>query len=47
MPTSVMPSQSMLSDVDLAAAITYSRNAWGNQAKENIVLPAEVKAARK
>ncbi len=47
MPTSVMPAQNMLSDVDIAAAITYSRNAWGNKAKENMVTPAEVKAARK
>ena len=45
--TSVMPAQNVLSDVDIAAAITYSRNAWGNKAKEDIVLPAEVKAARK
>ena len=47
MPTSVMPPQNVLSDVDIAAAITYSRNAWGNKAKEDMVLPAEVKAARK
>ncbi len=47
MPTSVMPPQNLLSDVDIAAAITYSRNAWGNKAKEDMVLPAEVKAARK
>ena len=45
--TSVMPAQNVLSDVDIAAAITYSRNAWGNKAKEDMVLPAEVKAARK
>ncbi len=45
--TSVMPPQNVLSDVDIAAAITYSRNAWGNKAKEDMVLPAEVKAARK
>ena len=47
MPTSVMPPQNLMSDVDIAAAITYSRNAWGNKAKEDMVLPAEVKAARK
>jgi len=47
MPTAVMPPQNALSDVDIAAAITYSRNAWGNKAKEDMVLPAEVKAARK
>ena len=45
--TSVMPAQNVLSDVDIAAAITYSRNAWGNKAKEDMILPAEVKAARK
>ena len=47
MATSVMPVQNTLSDTDIAAAITYSRNAWGNKAKEDLVLPAEVKAARK
>ncbi|MEI6300596.1 MAG: cytochrome c oxidase subunit II [Betaproteobacteria bacterium] len=47
MATSVMPGQSALSDTDIAAAITYSRNAWGNKAKEDMVAPAEVKAARK
>ena len=47
MATSVMPAQNTLSDTDIAAAITYSRNAWGNKAKEDMVTPAEVKAARK
>ena len=47
MPNSAMPAQNVLSDVDIAAAITYSRNAWGNKARQDIVLPAEVKAARK
>ena len=47
MATSVMPAQNALSDTDIAAAITYSRNAWGNKAKEDMVIPAEVKAARK
>jgi len=31
-----------LSEVDLAAVITYERNAWGNQSKDNIVQPADV-----
>jgi len=36
-----------LSDTDLAAVITYTRNAWTNKAAENLVQPAEVKSARK
>ena len=36
-----------LSATDIAAAITYTRNAWSNKAAENIVQPAEVLAARK
>jgi len=35
-----------LSDTDIAAVITYERNAWGNKTGE-AVQPAEVKAARK
>ena len=31
-----------LSEVDLAAVITYERNAWGNQSKDNVVQPADV-----
>ncbi|MEO8170163.1 MAG: cytochrome c oxidase subunit II [Oxalobacteraceae bacterium] len=42
-----MPSWKMLSDTDIAAAITYTRNNWSNKARENIVQPAEVLAARK
>jgi len=34
-----------LSDVDLAAVVTYERNAWGND-KGDLVQPSEVKAAR-
>jgi len=34
-----------LNDVDLAAIITYERNAWGNNAGDT-VQPADVKAAR-
>jgi cytochrome c oxidase subunit 2 len=34
-----------LSDVDLAAVVTYERNAWGNSVGD-LVQPAEVKAAR-
>lgn len=36
---------SQLSDVDLAAVITYERNAWGNDAGD-LIQPSEVKAAR-
>jgi cytochrome c oxidase subunit 2 len=43
---SQMPSQAMLSDADLAAAITYTRNAWTNKAADDVVQPREVKAAR-
>jgi cytochrome c oxidase subunit 2 len=39
--------KSVLSDTDIAAVITYTRNSWSNKAQENIVQPAEVVAARK
>jgi cytochrome c oxidase subunit 2 len=41
------PWKSVLSDTDIAAVITYTRNSWSNKAAENIVQPAEVAAARK
>jgi cytochrome c oxidase subunit 2 len=34
-----------LNDIDLAAVVTYERNAWGND-KGDLVQPSEVKAAR-
>jgi len=37
----------VLSDTEIAAVITYTRNNWSNKAHENIVQPAEVLAARK
>jgi len=37
----------VLSDTDIAAAITYTRNSWGNKAEQNLVQPSEVKAERK
>ena len=40
-----MPSWKALSDVELAAVATYTKNAFGNKAGE--VQPAEFKAARK
>jgi len=45
-PTSIMPPQSHLSDVEIAAVITYTRNNWANKVGD-MVAPAEVKAARK
>jgi cytochrome c oxidase subunit 2 len=44
---SAMPAFKQLSDSDIAAVITYTRNSWSNKAAENIVQPAEVLAARK
>lgn len=41
-----MPSWKGLSDVELAAVATYTKNAWGNKAAV-AVQPAEFKAARK
>ena len=40
--TAMAAYQDILNDVDLAAVITYERNAWGNAA--SIVQPAEIKA---
>jgi cytochrome c oxidase subunit 2 len=42
-----MPAWKQLSDTEIAAVITYTRNNWSNKAAENIVQPAEVAAARK
>jgi cytochrome c oxidase subunit 2 len=42
-----MPPFKQLSDTEIAAVTTYTRNAWGNKPQENIVQPAEVTAARK
>ena len=42
-----MASFKQLSDVELAAVITYTRNAFGNKAEDGIVQPKEVLAARK
>jgi cytochrome c oxidase subunit 2 len=41
------PWKGVLSDTDIAAVITFTRNNWSNKAQENIVQPAEVLAARK
>jgi len=42
--TAMAPYRDILNDADLAAVITYERNAWGNSA--SVVQPAAVKAAR-
>jgi len=42
-----MASFKQLSDVELAAVMTYTRNAFGNKAEDGIVQPKEVLAARK
>jgi cytochrome c oxidase subunit 2 len=42
----VMPAfGAQLSDVDIAAVITYERNSWGNHTGD-VVQPKDVKAAR-
>ncbi len=46
-PGTAMAPFKQLSDVELAAVITYTRHAWSNDAKDGIVQPAEVAAARK
>jgi len=42
-----MASLRRLSDVELAAVTTYTRNAWSNQAEQGLVLPREYAAVRK
>jgi cytochrome c oxidase subunit 2 len=41
-----MSSFKQLSDTELAAVITYTRNAWGNTPEDKVVQPREVLAAR-
>jgi len=43
--TAMQAFDKQLSDTDIAAVITYTRNSWGNKASD--VQPAEVKARRK
>ena len=45
-PGTAMAAFERLSDSELAAVITYTRNSWGNKTGEAIQ-PAEIKAARK
>ena len=42
-----MPAWKQLSDVEIAAVITYTRNAWGNQAEESVIQPKAIADARK
>jgi cytochrome c oxidase subunit 2 len=41
----MVPWRNTLSDTDVAAVVTYTRNSWGNHTGEAIQ-PAEVKADR-
>jgi len=42
-----MASFKQLSDTEIAAVITYTRNSFGNKAEDNLVQPKDVAAARK
>jgi cytochrome c oxidase subunit 2 len=44
-PSAMPPQGTLLTDFEIAAAITYERNSWGNDF--GICLPADVAAARK
>ena len=44
--TAMAPFGKQLSDTEIAAAITYTRNNWGNSTGE-VIQPSEVKSARK
>jgi len=46
--TAMAPFASQLNDAEIAAVITYTRNAWGNlgRAQESLVQPAVISAAR-
>jgi cytochrome c oxidase subunit 2 len=46
-PGTAMASFKQLSNTDLAAVITYTRHAWGNEAKDGLVQPSEIASARK
>jgi cytochrome c oxidase subunit 2 len=41
-----MPAWKQLSDTDLAAVVTYTKNSWSNKTGQ-VVQPAEFVAARK
>ena len=46
--TAMQSFANQLSDVEIAAVITYTRNSWGNAGKgqDPVVAPADIKAAR-
>jgi cytochrome c oxidase subunit 2 len=44
--TAMAPFGKQLSDTDVAAVITYERNAWSNKTGD-VIQPSEIKAARK
>ncbi len=44
--TAMAAFEKTLSDTEIAAVITYTRNSWSNKAAEGMVAPADVKAAR-
>lgn len=46
-PGTSMAAFKQLNDVELAAVLTYTRNAWSNKAEDPIVQPKTVAAARK
>ncbi|MCZ8103630.1 MAG: cytochrome c oxidase subunit II [Burkholderiaceae bacterium] len=46
-PGTSMAAFKQLSDVELAAVATYTRNAWGNKAEDTVVQPKDFTAARK
>lgn len=46
-PNTAMAPWAQLSDTEIAALITYTRNAWSNHAAQNLVQPRDVAAARK
>jgi cytochrome c oxidase subunit 2 len=46
-PGTAMAAFKQLSDVELAAVATYTRNAWGNKAEDTVVQPKDFTAARK
>ena len=35
-----------LSDVELAAVMTYTRNSWGNEGEDKVIQPKQFEAAR-
>jgi cytochrome c oxidase subunit II len=41
-----MPAWKQLSDTEIAAVITYTKNSWSNKTGQ-IVQPADIKVARK